>query len=331
MKATAKASARVDLGGGTLDLWPLYLLHPGSVTVNFAMGLDAVAEAEEIPGRRVEVLAADLDAREEAEAPALLAGDGPLALLVRLLRHLRPEGGLRLRTSSASPPGAGLGASSALSVAVVAALDALAGRERDTGETVAVARDCETQALGFPAGSQDYYPAVLGGALALHWEVGGCRVERLEVDASLIESRIALAYTGVPHHSGLNNWAVYRARLERDREVRDHLEGVRDAGAGMHRALRDGDWGGVATALAADWDHRRRLGDHISTEQIEGLIGAAAGAGALAGKVCGAGGGGCVAFICEEGRKAAVEEVFPTHGARALPVRLAGPLRVERA
>jgi D-glycero-alpha-D-manno-heptose-7-phosphate kinase len=194
---------------------------------------------------------------------------------------------------------------------------------------VAVARDCETQALGFPAGSQDYYPAVLGGALALHWEVGGCRVERLEVEAPAVESRIALAYTGAPHHSGLNNWAVYRARLEGDPEVRDRLEGVREAGTRMHRALCEADWPGVAAALAADWSHRRRLGDHISTGQIEALVAAAAEAGALAGKVCGAGGGGCVAFVCEEGRKEAVEQAFPAHGARALPVRLAGPLRVE--
>lgn len=329
MKATARAAARVDLAGGTLDLWPLYLLHPGSVTINFALELDAVAEAREIPGQRVELASRDLDATEIADSADGLDTEGRLSLLSHLVRHLRPQGGVHLVTSSASPAGAGLGASSALAAAVVAALGALDGSARSPEEIVRIARDCETQALGFPAGSQDYWPGLIGGALALHWGVAGTRVEPIPVPAETIASRFALAYTGAPHHSGFSNWAVYKARLEGEGPVRENLEGVRVAAHDLRGALLEQDWDAAAEAMRREWSHRRLLGPKVSTPQIDALIEDCRNAGALAGKACGAGGGGCVALLCEEGTRPEVEAVFVAHDATAIDVSLAPGLRLE--
>lgn len=329
MKVEARACARVDLAGGTLDLWPLYLLHPGSLTVNLAIAVEARATAREIEGSGVEIRSADLDERWDAPSVADLPDSGPLSLLAHLVRHLRPQGGVSLETGSVSPPGAGLGASSALAVAVTAALQTMQGERGEDDAIVRIARDCETRALGFPAGSQDYWPALRGGLLALHWEVGGHRVEALAPPAEELASRLAVAYTGEPHHSGMSNWAVYRARMEEEPGVAGHLDGIRDAARDLREALQTRDWGGAGEALRREWEHRRLLAPAVSTPRIDELIEAGIEAGAFAGKVCGAGGGGCVLFLGPEGMAEALAPVLAGREVDPLPASAGGPLQVK--
>ena len=112
-----------------------------------------------------------------------------------------------------------------------------------------------------------------------------------------VDGRKILYDTGASHSSGMNNWEVFRARLEGNEGVALALEGVRRAAVAMAAAAEKEDFEAMGLALGEEWVARRRLAPVVSTPSIEAAIEAARRAGAWAGKACGAGGGGCVVFL----------------------------------
>jgi D-glycero-alpha-D-manno-heptose-7-phosphate kinase len=158
-------------------------------------------------------------------------------------------------------------------------------------------RDVETRVLRKPAGVQDYFPPLSGGLHRILFEPGRTRAERSDVDPDLWERHLTLFDTGASHSSGMNNWEIFRARLEGDQAVGSCLEGVRRAAAGMAAAAQAMDFPAMGEALGQEWDARRELAPVVSTPLIERAISAARAAGAWAGQACGAGGGGCVVFL----------------------------------
>jgi D-glycero-alpha-D-manno-heptose-7-phosphate kinase len=86
----------------------------------------------------------------------------------------------------------------------------------------------------------------------------------------------------------------------------------------MREALVAGDWDGVARQIALEWDTRRQLAPGVTTPAIDALMDAARDAGARAGKVCGAGGGGCLFCFTDPPRRQAVADALRTGGARIL-------------
>ena len=117
-----RAPTRIDLAGGTLDIWPISLLEEGAVTVNAAIDLEATARL--IPRRDSTIRLHSLDQAAEERYPSLqdVRTDGPLGFLARILVHLVPPSGLDLVTDCAAPAGSGLGGSSALGIATAAGL-----------------------------------------------------------------------------------------------------------------------------------------------------------------------------------------------------------------
>jgi D-glycero-alpha-D-manno-heptose-7-phosphate kinase len=292
----ASAPARIDLAGGTLDLWPLHVLHPGSVTVNLAIDRRAACRLRRAqdgwcvrtPDRGVEIRAAR--AAELLENPAA-------ALVGSLLEASGAEEPLEIEISSAVPFGSGLGGSSALTVALAGALERFGTPRPSAGDPVDFARDVETRVLGKPAGVQDYYPPLRGGLHRIWFEAGRTRAERRDVDPIEWERHLTLYDTGASHSSGMNNWEIFRSRLEGDPAVTERLEEIRRAAVRMAEAVAGNDFPEMGRALAQEWDARRRLAPVVSTAVIERAIAAARQAGAWAGKACGAGGGGCVVFL----------------------------------
>jgi len=118
--AEATAPTRIDLAGGTLDIWPLYLFHPGAVTVNVAIDRRAHCRIESgLPGVRIE--SKDTLRKAEGKNVAAILGEGALSLAAYILRALQIDTGVRVVTESKVPAGSGLGGSSALAVAIAAA------------------------------------------------------------------------------------------------------------------------------------------------------------------------------------------------------------------
>lgn len=298
------APARADLAGGTLDLWPLYCLHPGSVTVNAPLrtGVRLRLHQGGAPPGFIRLRSPGCPIREISPADALAD------LVAAVGFHFLPGGGFEVEVVDQPPVGSGLGGSSVLAVALARACLAAAGRRLAARSLVGELRDLEAGVLGVPTGVQDYYPALLDKPLALHFAPGGERVEVLAVGRRWLRERLLVVYSGITHSSGMVNWEVFRSRVDGDARVRTGLESIAAAARECRQALLIRDGEGVGRAIAAEWAARRGLAPVVSPPEIERIVDAGLAAGAQAGKACGAGGGGSVLFWVPPARRTMVAD-----------------------
>ena len=311
------APTRIDLAGGTIDIWPLYLFHAGAQTVNAAISLRASARIEPRSDSRITIRSLDTGASVEADDWRDLRHTRDLRLL-SLLVHFFEVRGLTLTTTSESPAGAGIAGSSALNVAVCAALADWKRTHYDPEALLQIAMNVEARAIAVPTGLQDYRPALYGGIAAIELDADAVRRVPLDVDLHELQRRIVLCYTGEPRNSGTNNWEITKRHIDGDPYIFDCFERIRDTAATLRKALIAGDWDAVGTAIAEEWDNRKRLAPGVTTPAIEDLIARATAAGATAAKVCGAGGGGCLFCYGPPDAREAIRTALAGGGARLL-------------
>jgi len=322
----SSAPTRVDLAGGTIDIWPLYLFHPGASTVNFALSLRARVRIETRADERIILESRDRGIRLESTIDSIadLARDEKLELVSKMVHFFRPETGFHLIAHSEAPAGAGISGSSALAIALIGALNRLVGDRYDRGSFIGIAANIETAVIKVPAGIQDYYPAFYGSASCIHLRPDGVEREHLAIDEDELERRFVICYTGEPRLSGINNWEMFKSHIEGDARVFEIFDLIRDAAMQMRPALLAGDWAEVGEIMRRAYPNRKRLAPNITTPQMDALVEKALANGAEAAKVCGAGGGGCIAFLCAEGRKEDLERALSkAEGAEVLNWKMA--------
>jgi D-glycero-alpha-D-manno-heptose-7-phosphate kinase len=227
-----------------------------------------------------------------------------------------------MTTDSEAPAGAGIGGSSALAVAICAALDKLteAGLRRE--EWIHISRDVEAIVIRVPTGTQDHYPPAFGGASAIVLSPGGERREPLRCDLDELERRLILCYTGKPRRHGINNWEVFQRHVDGDKRVAQNLEKISVIARAARDALDRNAWTEAGRLVREEWEFRRGNLRTISTPMIDRVITAARRNGALGGKVCGAGGGGCVTLMIDPDARATVQAAIVAAGAKLLPFRI---------
>jgi D-glycero-alpha-D-manno-heptose-7-phosphate kinase len=328
MKASvveATAPCRVDLAGGALDVWPLYLFHPGAVTVTVATDRRAWCRVETgAAGVRLE--SKDTLQKAEGKDVSELLGHGGLSLVAHILHSLGIESGVRVTTQAKVPTGAGLGASSALAVVVAAAAARATDRHLTPNDLASIVRDAETQCLGVPTGVQDYLTAIHGGVLAVHLDAGTVRVERLETDPGRVQESLILVDSGVTRSRGLNNWGLLRGQGDGEPRVGESLAAMASAARRVRQALVSARYEEVGALMVEEWEARKRLEPGVTTPEIDRIAEVAASAGGGA-KVCGAGGGGLVAVWATPGERSPgtrerVEAALGAAGFRSFPVRV---------
>ncbi len=316
----ATAPTRIDLAGGTLDIWPLYLFHPGAVTVNTAIDRRAWCRVETgYDGVRIE--SKDTLRKAEGRDVSEVLGGGELSLVAYILRALGVETGVKVVTQSRVPSGSGLGGSSALSVAVAAAVAGAIGREMDDEKLWPVVRDAEAQAIGVPTGVQDYLAAIHGSVLGIRLAPGRIRVDKLPTDPARVEESLMLVDSGVSHFSGLNNWEVFKGQIEGNENTRRSLAEIVAAAQGVKAALVEGRYDDVGAHMTAEMQARIRLAPGVTSPEIDRIAAAASSAGGAA-KVCGAGGGGMVSVWATPGKREKVEAALRADGFKPVPFRL---------
>jgi D-glycero-alpha-D-manno-heptose-7-phosphate kinase len=329
VRLAASAPTRIDLAGGTIDIWPIYLLHDGASTLNAAISLRAHVSLEPRTDGRIVLRSIDTDRTQTAASWKELDGSGALPLLALLARYYRLENAT-LTTRGESPAGAGIAGSSALTIALCGALATWTHSSTDPDHLLHVAMNVECQTILVPTGVQDYRPAMYGGIAAIEPGLEGIRRTALAVEPRELESRVVLAYTGAPRNSGTNNWDIFKRHFDGDRHIFDCFERIRDTGVAMREALERKDWNEVGRQIAVEWENRKRLAPGVTTPAIEALIERANAAGATAAKVCGAGGGGCLFCYGPPESRAAVASALASGGARVLDYRIETEgLRVE--
>ena len=320
-RVVSSAPTRIDLAGGTIDIWPLYLFHEGATTLNAAISLRAHAEIASRDDGAIELRSLDTDRTVRARHWSELDVTSELPLLALLARHYRLENAT-LTTRGESPAGAGIAGSSALVIACCGALARWTHSSSNPEHILQVAMNVECQTIRVPTGVQDYRPALFGGVAAVEVGVTGVSRAAIDVDPRELEQRIVLAYTGAPRNSGTNNWEITKRHIDGDQHVFDCFERIRDTAVAMRTALERGDWDEVGRQIAIEWTNRKRLAPGVTTPTIDDLISRANAAGATAAKVCGAGGGGCLFCYGPPGARERIAEALAGGGAGLLDYRI---------
>jgi D-glycero-alpha-D-manno-heptose-7-phosphate kinase len=325
MYVEAIAPARIDLAGGTLDIYPLYLFEEGGITVN--IGVDVCSRVRLTPraDRKVHIRSVDTGTTQSAASVEELDPRGPLDLVARLLRFYAPATGVDVETENRAPKGSGLGASSSLLIALSGALNELNGANLDGETIIRYGADLEAQNIRVPTGKQDYYAAFYGGVSAIYWGIRQNEVRKLLVSEDVIstlESRLIVSFTGISHFSGATNWDMLRNYIEDTGSTRQSMRVINETAHEMARVLQNADFAGFAQVLDREWQNRRSLAEGVSTPDIDAMMAAARSAGAAASKLCGAGGGGCMVTFVEDGTQEAVKTALAARGAQVIPYRI---------
>jgi len=301
----SSAPTRVDLAGGTIDIPPIFLFHEGASTVNFAVDLLAHCRIETRDDARISIESIDRGEKFEIGLDQIvsLKVEPRLELLSKLIYFFRPDTGFSMTTRSEAPAGAGLAGSSTLNIACIGALNELVGKRYQPDQFIQIAANIETQVIRVPAGFQDYYSAQYGGVACIHFAEDGIRREALDIDLAALQDRIVVIYTGEPRNSGTNNWEITKRHIDGDVELFELFDGIRDTSINLRQALLNSEWDLVGDILRKAHPQRKRLSPNMTTPHMDRVIDIALANGAIAPKVCGAGGGGCIAFYCEYGRR----------------------------
>jgi D-glycero-alpha-D-manno-heptose-7-phosphate kinase len=229
-------------------------------------------------------------------------------LHARLIRYFEPDQGFYLETESMAPMGSGLGGSSTLAIAICGALNELTEKEFQRQDFIGIVRDIEAQVLGIPTGVQDAYAAAYGGLSG--WHFGINKAQRITYPTSLsdLQNRTLLFFSGKPRNSGINNWEVFKSRIDGNSAIRNQLQKIREESYRVHQGLQTSDWDTVFQGVHQEWETRKKLAPSITTEQVEDVIRFGFERGAKAAKVCGAGGGGCLFLMMDPANRKAIAD-----------------------
>lgn len=220
--------------------------------------------------------------------------------LVRAALQRAGLSGVTVSVASDFPIGAGLGGSSAVSAALLAAIAEWRHEPIDRSAIAEAGRSLEVEQLGIPGGRQDHYAATYGGALALTF-TRATAVRRLSLAPAIRDafcSRAVLIYTGESRISGDTITAVLGAYKRGDPEVVRALHSMRELAEAMADVLEAGDLDTLGRLVGEHWRYQRSLHPSIPTTRIDEIVLRAHEAGALGAKAMGASGGGCVLVLC---------------------------------
>jgi D-glycero-alpha-D-manno-heptose-7-phosphate kinase len=323
----ASAPLRISFAGGGTDVPPYPATHGGAV---LSVTIDRCATADLRPRADGDYHVESLDLMARAAfAPHELTFNGHLDLVKAVLRELaarRPGRGLDLILATDAPPGSGLGSSSALVVAMLAAVGAATGRHWSSSALARMAYQVERVDLKIEGGMQDQYAAAFGGLNFIEFH-GEDRVEvhPLRVDGEVmdeLERSLLLAWSGQSRtDGGILRRQVDGVLLGSPRSLAT-LGALKALAETMRDALLGGDLATFAEGLHEGWEQKRRLASGIATPRLDELYAVGRAAGATGGKVLGAGGGGYLLFSSPPRRRDRVAAALEAAGAPCAPVRL---------
>lgn len=316
---------RVDLAGGTLDIYPLYIFEGGAYTINAALGLRSHVVLETRSDQKIVIYSQDLRVGLSAPNVDRLTPQGPLDLIARAIKYYRPGVGLTVTTQNNIPQGSGLGASSTLLMALSHALVRLSGQKANKQEIIELGANIEAQSLKIPTGKQDYYPASYGGINAIWFGLDRVRRQCLNVPQEFIqelEERSILSFVGEPRFSGLTNWDMLKAYIDHQKPTITRIRRIKQIATDMKDCLEQGKWNTLVCLLRREWQNRKGLAPGVTNSKIDHIMAAIQREGALVSKLCGAGGGGCMISLTRKGAKARVEHYLRKAGIPVLPFKI---------
>lgn len=313
MRVTVKTPNRIDFAGGTLDLYPLYLFLDGGVTVNAGVTIYSHVTIETREDSQIHIVSKDLKYNVGYGSIGELDLRGSSSFIQRAVKSYHPSFGINVTTYNEAPKGSGLGASSSLLMALSAALLKVSHEKIDYHRMIDQGAAIEAGHLGIPTGKQDYYGAVLGKVHALHFDERGCQPGQLPVEGefrSLLDRSLIVSFTGISHYSGANNWDMLKMAIDREGSTYENLKRIKDIASRLADAFIAKDLEKIAECVHLEWQQRKQMAPGITNDYIDEIIEKAKNAGALASKLCGAGGGGCmITLVPPDKRERVIREI----------------------
>ena len=314
---------RVDLAGGTLDLWPIYHQLKEKATVNLAVQLCAEVDLKEASSFCLESLDQGVCLKGSFTE---LTHSPELSLLSLFLSSLwsakLPP--IHVKTKARSPKGAGLGGSSSLSMALCSAF--YRAREKLALESfpsekhrVNFCRDLESVIIESPTGYQDYIAAVRGGLNIITYPFGFPEIKTLPLTQfQPLKDQILLVYSGQSRASALNNWSVYKSFFSGEKKTVSALQKIGQLASQCGSFLEELSFDKALGCSHEEWELRKDLWPDIVTERTEFIDRLATRHGASFTRVCGAGGGGVMAVFVKPAKKKNLSTLLKKEGVEVL-------------
>ncbi len=312
----SRAPLRIGLAGGGTDVDP-YASEKGGAVFNTTINKYAYCTIIPNGTKNISVESANYGMYETSLYDGPLPLDGNMDLVKAVLNHFEIRDGFRMLLQSDSPPGSGLGGSSTVIVAAIAAVAEWTGEKLTSSELANLAYKLEREDIGLKGGKQDQYAAVFGGFNLMKFRNEGVDVNRIKIKEHTLNElqyRSVLCYTGKTRESA-NIIDSQMKRFEKG-DNEEALDLTKEMAMDMAMALEKGDIEETARLLDLGWDYKKQFSDKITNPEIDKLYNAAKDSGAIGGKVSGAGGGGFMFFICDYDKKFVVSEKLTKLGAK---------------
>lgn len=316
----SRAPVRIDLAGGWTDVSP-FADREGGAVVNIAINRYTYVSTRPRTGRAVRLRSDDYASEVETSDIDLLTYDGRLDLAKAALKRLGVKCGIDIVTRSDAPPGSGLGTSAAMGIALLGAIDAFQENSTEPSELAALAHVLEVDELRIAGGKQDQLAAALGGINYLEFGAGTPAITPLKARPGVInelEKRLVLCYSGISRLSGDIIQRVRQAYLNEEPATCTALRTMRDLASTLRSAIETGDLEQLGPILIENWRCQRALHASVTNAEVDALFAIAAEHGALGGKACGAGGGGCLVFFAAADAERGLRDALAAAGSQII-------------
>lgn len=317
---------RIDFSGGSLDLYPINIIEEG-ITLNSSISIWSAVKIVRRSEKGFKIISEGDGRFIEGKDLNEVAKKAGFELVIEAIKAFQPPWDFEILIKNDAPTGSGLGASSSLLVSLITGLMKARGEALDCSSIIRRASIIETRLLKIPVGTQDYFAAVYGGFNLIHNTPDGERREGLHLNDFIISSlnrRLILSYTDVSHNSAEINWRIIKDYIDGRRGVREALKNIKAITMEMVRALVEGKIDEVGRLMDEEWKIRRDLVKGISVGWIEDFMQKIKRSGAIGGKLCGAGGGGCMITLAEEDRVDEVTRKLQEGGFKILKYKFVG-------
>lgn len=314
----SKAPLRLSFAGGGTDVSP-YAEERGGCVLNATIDRYAFGSLMSTDDGGLTIDSLDYDVVQRHEVDRQLVYDGELDLVKAVVNAFEPAAskGCELFIHCDAPPGSGLGSSSAMVVAQIGLFKERLRIPITDYEIAELAYRIERVDAGIAGGRQDHYAATVGGFNFIEFRRGQVIVNPLRIKPEIInelEYNLLLCYVGGTRPAGIIDTQVdaYKARRQ---ESLDAMDLLKDIAVEMKENLLRGELSEFGRLLHHGWEAKKQMARSISNPRIDELYDAAIRAGALGGKLTGAGGGGYAIFYCEFKKKHRVAEALSRLGA----------------
>ena len=317
----SKAPLRIGLAGGGTDVSP-YSDQFGGAILNATISLSAYAAIETLPENKIIVEALDRDEQQSFDLVSELPIDGTLDLLKGVYNRIQKDHapalkGFRLSTFVDAPAGSGLGTSSTLVVAVLGAFKEMLKLPLDEYKIAQYAYDIERNDLQLAGGKQDQYAATFGGVNFMEFSGDKVIVNPLRIKPEYLhelENNLVLYFTSTSRESAAIIKEQVKNVNEKNEKSIEAMHQLKEQAKMMKEALLQGKLDEIGLILDYGFEQKRNMAANISNKNIEDVYAAAKAAGAMGGKISGAGGGGFMIFYCPGNTRHAVIKTLNTFG-----------------